>query len=1353
MLDTMKFSKKLLVLICCYLGLSISTSAYEIEKIGLDQGLSNNNIVSIDQDKEGYIWICTKDGLNRFDGNTFKVFKHSENNPNSISSNVLNYVYADEYDNIIWVASEKNGLNAYNYNTQVFTHYQHDYTGQNTNTLISNGVTHITGDKSGNLWLATYQAGIDYFDKKTGTFTHYNQSNVQGLGSDYNWHILCDSDETIYIGHVASGFSILNPKSRTAVNFKNDPNNPSSLPNNTVTSIYKDSKNNIWIGTRNGLTLFDAETTRMTTFNNDPLDPNSLSNNYIQSIVESDDSMLWIGTEGGGVNLLDLRDISLDINPKKVAFKRIPIADTPDGLSSGSVQCIFKDSFDNIWVGGLGGGINFFPNQDSYFKKISYLPIIGNTNSLNGKIVPGMCVDKEGNVWVANQAGGISVYKGNEKIKHFPRINNAKVPQNINYVYTDIKNNIWIATDDGRIYQHKTRTGQFVAISSFNQIKNIPIYNLFIDSKENLWICTDLGLLKYNINSGEEFFYTTSNASLRDNNIRVVAEDAQGNIWVGTLGGGLSVFDQYFNLIYQYGNYFNFYSVKDIYKDSKGRMWVASQNDLFLFINYNSNSVIRIDENAGLIENDVRAIMEGKTADEIWLSSTSGISYIDLNTMHISNFTVSDGISRGDYIHNSKAKTNDGIIYFGSQNGITFFNQELEQPDKVIPETVITNFLVTGNKRNLNELIDIPFTDSIHLTHNQNTFQIFFNVLDYSISHKVEFVFQMKGLDDGWYLINQDKEVTFRNLKPGHYVFNLKTRLHNSEWADEITSMHIRIKPPKWLSWWAKVTYLILILIIVYYIVKFYKNKLTIENALLFEKKSRQQEQELNEDKIKFFTNITHELRTPMTLILGPLEDLISDSSIPAEQANKLSSIHRVANRLLHLINQILEFRKTTNKSRKLRVLKDDIVKFIRDTGSKYTELSQNKNVEFKISVPNKRIEMFFDPEVITIILDNLLSNAFKYTQQGVVELTLNNYTENNIDYTEITVSDTGFGILEQDLPYIFERYYQAKKASYPITGTGIGLALVKNMIELHEAEIGVDSKLNEGSSFKVKLLTNNSYPDVIHIQTEDEQTEEIEANADAKSVILVIDDNQEIVDYINDCLTDTYMVISAENGKVGFDLACDKVPDLVISDIMMPVMDGIQLCKNMKKDIRTSHIPVVLLTAKGGLQDQSEGYDAGADSYLTKPFSGSLLKSRLKNILESRKKTSAEYTSKFKDKQTFFNESINQLDKDFLEKLTSVIEEYLEDEEMNISQIASELNMSHSTLYRKIKALTNLTANEYIRKVRINMAEKLLLTNQYTISEIMYRIGINSSSYFRQCFKDEFGMNPSEYLQKLKKE
>lgn len=1343
-------SKYIYLIIIFILRLLSNASAYTIEKIGIEQGLSNNNVVSITQDKEGFIWICTKDGLNRFDANTFKVFKTSDSDSNSISSNVLNYVFADTKSDIVWIATEKDGLDAYNYKTNVFTHYRHDNSTINNNSLIEDGVTHISSDSKGNLWLATYQGGLDYFDKKTKIFSHYNQSNIKGLGSNYNWTLMVENDETIYAGHVNDGFSIINLETKTAVNFKHEPQNPSSLADNTVTCIFKDSQNNIWIGTRNGLTLFDPVTYQMKNFKNNSNKLSSLSNNFIQSIIETKDDKLWIGTEGGGVNILDLSNFSKDNNPNDVLFEHIQASLTPYGLSSPSVQSIIQDSYGNIWIGGLGGGINFIPKNEPFFKKISHLPYIENKSSLFDKPVVGICADTNQWVWLANGSGGLSVYNKDKKIEQF---NNTSIDSNPHFfscVCKDDDNNIWIGTTDGFIYQFSHKTNKFKQLLCFENLTNIPIYNFFEDSKHNIWISTDYGLYVYNRDTEECKTYTSENSELSDNIIRAVSEDSYGNIWVGTLIGGLNVFNSDFKLILNYGTIYDFYAINNIYRDSQNRMLIASQNDLFIFKNYTNDSILRIGNNYGLSETSIRAIVEGNSPNEFWLSTTNGISYIDLDNKKVNNFNTSDNITLGDYLPGSVAKTKDGTIYFGSQNGATWFNQIININEEQDPETVFTSFLITDTKKNISEFMDIPFSDTMKLNYNQNSFQINFSVLDYSLSDKVEYIYQMKGLDHNWFLINKNKNVTFRNLKPGNYVFSIKARLHNRAWSDDIKSMNVIINPPLWNTWWAKLFYFLVLTVILVFIIKFYTNKLKIENDLKLEKQIRQQEHTLNEEKLKFFTNITHELRTPMTLILGPLEDLLSDDKLTDAQLKKLNSIQRVANRLLQLINQILEFRKTQNKNRKLRVSKDDFVKYVSEIGSKYKEINQNTDIDFQMQFPEKKITMFFDPEVISIIIDNLISNAFKYTKKGAIKLEIKNYVENDVDYTEVIVKDTGYGISPDDIPHIFERYYQAKNVTHPIKGTGIGLALVQNLVELHEADISVTSQQNIGSTFRVKFITNNSYPDVFHVSPGVIQSELDEHKVSTEKVILVVDDNQEIVDYIHDNLIDSYKVLTAENGQVGYEVACEKTPDVIISDIMMPVMDGIEMCKKMKQDIRTSHIPVILLTAKTSTLDQSEGYSAGADSYLIKPFSVNLLKTRISNILDTRKKLSAVYSSNFKNKQLLFNESTNQLDKEFLEKLTNIIEENLEDEEMNISSIASQLNMSHSTFYRKIKALTGITANEYIRKVRINVGEQLLLTNRYTISEIMYKIGINSSSYFRQRFKEEFGMNPSEYLHKL---
>lgn len=1331
-------------------GLTPYVFGYTIEKLGFEEGLSSNNIVSITQDRDGYMWFCTKNGLNRFDANMFKVYKHSDSDSNTIISNVLNYVYADKHDDLIWIATEKNGLDIYNYKTNSFTHYIS--LGDNEKSLSANGITHISSDSKGNIWLATYLGGFNYFDKSTKTFTRYNQSNIKGLGSNYNWTLWVENDETIYLGHVNEGFSIVNLKTKTAVNFRHDPNNPNSLIDNTVTCIFKDSQNNIWIGTRNGLSLFDPETYQIKNFVHNPKNPYSLSNDFIQDVIETKNHELWIGTEGGGVSILDLSGFSKNRNLENIRFKHIKSGYTNDQLSSSSVQSIREDSYGNIWIGGLGGGINFIPEQEPFFNKISYLPITGNSNSLNSKSIFGVCIDRENNLWVANGNGGIAIYNKGEKKQQVDNISNIPDYANIISLCSDSEGDIWAGTNTGQLYEYNYTKKRFIEHNCFNNISNIPIYSLFEDSNKNIWLSTDYGLFMYNPLTKKCKSYTTANSGLSDNVIRAVSEDRYGNIWVGTLIGGLCIFDSKFNLILNYGTIYDFYAISHIYRDSKNRMWIASQNDLFCFKNFTNDSVKRFSLDFGLSERSIKAIIEGKNDEELWVSTINGICHIDLKSNNVSNFFVSDKIAMGDYHLGAAAKTQDGTIYFGSQNGITWFNQDLNKlKDIILPGIKITNFFITDYRKNIHEFIDIPFSDTIKLKHHQNSLQIGFNVLDFSVSHNVEYAFKMDGIDEDWYFINKDKRVTFRNLKPGNYTFSVKARLHNKEWSNEIKSMYVLIKPPMWRTSWAKILYFLVFALISFYILRFYKNKLKIETDLQLEKQSRLQEQDLNEEKLKFFTNITHELRTPMTLILGPLEDLLSDDQLTKEQFKKVSSIQIVANRLLQLINQILEFRKTQNKNRKLRVVKDDFVKYVSEISSKYKDLNKNAEIDFQIRLPEKKIEMFFDPEVISIIIDNLISNAFKYTLIGTIKLEIKNYVENNVDYTEVCVKDTGFGISHEDLPHIFERYYQAKNTSHPVKGTGIGLALVKNLVELHEADITVTSNLKIGTTFKVKFITNNSYPEVIHVSPVTIQNEQDEHEVSSENVILVVDDNHEIVEYIHDNLIDNYKILTAENGQMGYDIACEEAPNIVISDIMMPVMDGIEMCEKMKMDVRTSHIPVVLLTAKGSTLDQSKGYSAGADSYLTKPFSINLLKSRITNILKTREKLSSVYSSNFKNKQQLFNESTNQLDKEFLEKLTDIIEKNIEDEEMSISFIASHLNMSHSTMYRKVKALTGLTANEYIRKVRINVGEQLLITNQYSISEIMYKIGINSSSYFRQCFKDEFGMNPSDYLQKLK--
>jgi DNA-binding response OmpR family regulator/anti-sigma regulatory factor (Ser/Thr protein kinase) len=522
------------------------------------------------------------------------------------------------------------------------------------------------------------------------------------------------------------------------------------------------------------------------------------------------------------------------------------------------------------------------------------------------------------------------------------------------------------------------------------------------------------------------------------------------------------------------------------------------------------------------------------------------------------------------------------------------------------------------------------------------------------------------------------------------------------------------------------------------------------------EAKKAHDEQKLNQERIKFFTNITHELRTPLTLILGPLEDLTNDKKLPAQYQSRIKNIHISALRLLNLVNKILEFRKSETKNRKLVVTKGDITSIVTEIGLRFKELNHNKNVIFEINTDDSIPIIYFDSEVITTILTNLLSNAIKYTPVGKIALSLSKDDE----HINISVADTGYGIEQSAIPHIFDRYYQAE-GKHQASGTGIGLAIVKSLVDLHDGDLKVESNIGQGTTFCFKLLIANTYPDALHKEiTKDDVKKNTEAikieNEDNRGIILVVEDNNDIREYITLSFSDNYKIFQASNGIEGLNMAQDNIPDLIISDIMMPEMDGIEMCKRVKNDVRTSHIPIILLTAKDSISDKEEGYDSGADSYLTKPFSANLLKSRVNNLLESRKKLAtiiAEKTRSIRQSESKEEKvlQLNKLDTLFLEKLTNTVENNVENDHLDISFLTSEMHMSTSSLYRKIKGLTGMSANIFIRKIRLRHSLRLMSEEGLNVSEAAYTCGFSDVAYFRSCFKEEYGTTPKEYIKQMK--
>lgn len=1354
--------------------LQLTAQSHSVKRLGIEQGLSNNYVVSITQDKQGFLWFATEEGLNKFDGTRFITYYKNDlsHNNQGITGNELNRVYADSKRPIIWIATQRDGLNAYNYDEQTFTAYQHN--PKNPHSLITNDVTDISPSTQNDdgLWVSTYYRGIEYLNINNGQFTHYNRSTVPSLPSNQTWTVLDGGDNNLYIGHVGSGFSIFSLKDKSVKNFQNETGNPTSLPGNDVFCIIKDANGNIWLGTNNGLALYNAANDNFITFRNNKNDKYATLCSRILSIRQLKDNRLWIASELNGIAILNLKQ-GMFLSPEELSIEYIQEGDDSRSLSNASARCIFQDSFDNIWIGTWGGGINFISSKPPLFTTLSYSPIPNNENSLNNKVASSLCMDRQGRIWIGTDGGGINVFEGEKRIAIYKK-ESGDIPSNfILASLQDSKGNLWFGSYQGGISYYDSRNKRFRSISLMGQ-SNLDVRTIYEDAQHNIWVGYSGGIVVLNPLTMKIIqHYNTDNSELHSDFIRSIAQDEKGRFWIGTFGDGLGIYTPNLQKIKTFTQRDGFCSntINQIIQDKQKRMWIGTGEGLVCFLSTDELNYKTYQRKDGLINTNICAITEDKKGN-IWFSNNKGISCYVTNKGCFYNYDHSDDVPAGSFSSSCVTQSKNGQIYFGSINGVCCFNPDITMNEQPAPAAVVTEMKILGRLSNLENndmIINLSKGQNVELSHAQNSFGLTFNVQNYSLVNQVEYVYMLKGLENSWYTVNENNSVTFRNIPPGKYEFLIKARIHNQKWPEEATSLTIRINPPLWLTWWAKLIYILVSISITYLILHAYKKKLDLESLYTLEKKNHEQEQELNQERLRFYTNITHELRTPLTLILGPLEDMQKEASLPAKQAQKLSVIHQSALRLLNLINQILEFRKTETQNKKLCVSKGNIAPLIYEIGLKYKELNQNTKIDFRIQIEKEEMFLFFDKEIITIVLDNLISNAIKYTEQGCVTLSLHQTMRNEVAYTEIKVSDTGYGISAEALPHIFDRYYQ-ESSKHQASGTGIGLALVKNLVTLHEGEIRAESIQNEGSTFYISLLTDNIYPNALHadstepVQEEMNQNTELEYSQEAtldtsKPILLIVEDNEEIQKYIVESFTDSFEVITANNGEEGKQQALSRIPDIVVSDIMMPVMDGITLCKQLKDDVRTSHIPIILLTAKDSLQDKEEGYEVGADSYLTKPFSASLLRSRINNLLDSRKKLVAQFQAQstpgsqidLSEKRIVIAEALSKLDNEFIEKITLLIEENLSSEKIDINYLSDKMCMSGSTLYRKMKALTGLSTNEYIRKVKMENAERLLLEGKFNISEIAYKVGMNSTGYFRQCFKEEFGLSPSDYLKQIK--
>lgn len=1347
--NTITMRNKFILLFLLILGefqLIFSQPQYTFKRLTMTDGLVSNYIVDVIQDKQGYIWMASESGLCKFDGNDFTIYNTGNS---AIKSNAHNVLYYNKADNTVWVGTQRDGVCIFNCETQTFS---------NLPGMMTQDVTDLSPSSDGGIWITHYHLGIDYYNNKTKKITPYKAENIKGLSSGHFWCAKEDNNGHLYVGLQKGGLAVIDIKKRTAKVYRHNPQNPYSIPNNTVHCILISKTNSIWIGTEDGLALFNPQKEQFISFQNQPNNPTSILSNQINDIGESKDGKLWICTQMGGVSILDLNE-NVFTSPQDTHFQNIKATNDLHGISSPNAKSFLQDSFGNIWIGNYRGGVDFLSYNKSIFQTLEYNILKDGT--LTDKQVWGLTIDNESNVWLGGEHE-IAVFNEKMQLQKIISLAGKTNPHtHASVIFKDKNGMLWIGLyKDGILMCNpKNETITRVPIND----KDAEICCIYEDY-DKIWIGTQNGLFSWK--DGIIVEEKIINEQLPDLMIHGIQRDRQGRLWLGTFGKGLVVFSAQKQRIMQFDttNGMNTNAVNSLYLDKKGGLWAATRAGIAYIANPSKPQIEIFNHKQGLINENVRAIIEDKQG-KIWLSTNGGIAQWKEKEKKFLNYTWHQGVPRGDFMDGSVCIKKDGTLFWGSQNGACYFN-----PKDIVENTPIAPVQITSvrsyysqpsNKASISTITN----GKVHLSYKNNTFTVTFGVMDYTQSPQVEYAYTMEGLGKTWFEVENENKITFRDLQPGEYTFKVKARMRNQAWNDNFTAIQIIIAPPVWLTWYAKLTYIIIICFIMYAILHFYKRKLALESRLNLEHHQHENDQKLNNERLRFYTNITHELRTPLTLILGPLEDLQADKTLSPRQTNKISIIRNSANRLLNLINQILEFRKTETENRRLKVCYDDLTRLIQEIGIKYKELNQNPNVKIHIKTDLPKTKLYYDQEIITIIVDNLMSNALKYTAEGGVTLSIKTNEEANIKYTTISVEDTGHGISKESLNHIFERYYQGQ-GKYQVSGSGIGLALVKSLADLHQATIDVESEVEKGSKFTLKLLTENTYPNAEH-QTIKETDSLLQENVlssnepteteDGKPLILIVEDNQDIREYIRSSFEDRYEVITAVNGKEGWEIAQNQIPNIIISDIMMPIMDGIELCRHIKEDMRTSHIPIILLTAKDTLQDKEEGYAAGADSFITKPFSARLLNSRINNILENRRKIAGVITAipeTENEQKNIENErkNLNKLDQEFLNKVTNIIEENLSFEKIDVAFIADKMCMSHSTLYRKIKGLTEMSVNEFVRKIKMKKSIELINCGNYTLTEISDLTGFSSIAYFRQCFKDEYGMAPTEYLKKKQK-
>jgi signal transduction histidine kinase/ligand-binding sensor domain-containing protein/DNA-binding response OmpR family regulator len=1206
-------------------------------------------------------------------------------------------------------------------------------------------------DARGNLWLAYDDGVVELFDVKRNAITYHTdifKKAANNKGRNYSITIDNDGDLWVFNPDVDSRVYYYSPRTgRFRQISKESAETP--LKSNIITNIIQADDGLIWISTdHGGINVLDKKSQKITYLLNREDDAKSLGQNIVW-LYKDNKGIMWARTLREGISYYHKNIIRFPL------YRHF--SSDPRSLSFEDVNQFAEDKKGNLWIGANGGGLSYFDRKTGKFTQYKHDP--GNPNSLSSDNIVSLCIDHDQQLWIGTYFGGLDHFDGKNFI-HYKH--NDKVPTSI--------------ADD-------------------------RVWNILEDSSNRLWIGTFAAGLQIFDRDKKIFLPPFKQTDIRCLYTAALFEDRLGNIWVGgylgidkILKNGRGVI--HYNKKNNDPNSLISDDIISITQDSRGLMWITTRDGLSI-LNPETNHFISLTKKDGLPDNQVLNVLEDNKG-AMWVSTSNGLGRITLAPgngaykFQFERFDETDGLQGREFTVNAALKTNTGELIFGGSHGFNIFDPLSIHPNIDEPKLIFTGFQLFNKNIAANEEIDghvvlskaISATQEITLKHSENVFTIEFAALNFFNPNKIRHQYMLEGFDKGWLTAdNATRKATYTNLDGGNYTFKVRAIGQEGRWKPSYIKLKIKVLPPFWKSTLAYVIYLLLITGTLFFIhrrgiqkirrqfiaekEKFIAEKEKQEAKLIIEQERQEVKrmQDLDQLKTKFLTNVSHEFRTPISLIMAPVEKMLTRAD--QEQQQQLGMIGKNARRLLNLVNQLLDFRKMEIQELKLHSKPGDIVKFINEIYLSFTDIAEQKEINFIFDTSIDSLFTNFDHDKIERILFNLLSNAFKFTLPGgQVSVLLNVDSETDGAPLEIRVIDTGIGIPHEKQSKIFERFFQHDIPESMINqGSGIGLAITHEFVKMHDGEITVESEPDHGSCFIIKLpfviyngreiglpsdddIDNDSANEIIHNEGES-IVKQLRSNK--KPVVLLVEDNDDFRFYLKDNLKDVFFLIEASNGREGWQKALSQHPDIIVSDISMPEMTGIELCKKLKKDVRTSHIPVVLLTALSGDEEQIKGLEIGANDYMTKPFNFEILLSKIKNILTLRDTYKRTYKKQM-DVQLQETPLQNE-DEKLLRKIVDYIEMNISNDSLSVEELSRQMNMSRVSLYKKVLMLTDKTPVEFIRSIRLEKAVYLLESSQMTISQIGYEVGFNSPKYFTKAFKDEYNTTPSAYASSVRQQ